>query len=353
MKKWRYSGFGIRRLLLRLEVCCIGRRLGGLADAAAADFVLRNLADWILRGNRQSVRALITGPVIRDEDGVRPDRGDDHRPERNSPTPCLGDRPLSVLNAQLGCKTRMHLDAWFGILIDERTDAPRLCSGQKLADHTSGCQKQRVLVARVINGGTVISDVESRLAVREVKRPVTLRDRIVASALEEPRGAWMVNRRARFRIFAVAGPEDAHLPLDLFVGDARVVRDTAFAGDAQFVENLARAAEGEAARPTQRGRQVLNDAPVLPGLARTLHGLVDLDDAAFDLRDGPFILFVQAARQHDVRVTRRVVEEEINSAEELQPFETPRDEGVVGQRDLRVETDRQQRLDFTAVDLAE
>src|SRR6185369_2357259 len=163
------------------------------------------------------------------------------------------------------------------------------------------------------------------------KRPVAFRDRVVASALEEARRTWMVNGRACFRILAVAGPEDAHLLLDLFVGNARVVSDTALAGDAQLVEDLARALEREATRTTERVREILNDAPVLPRLAGALHSLVDLDHAAFDLCDGAFILFMQAAGQDDVRVTRGVVEKEIDRREELQPFETAGDEGVIWQ----------------------
>ena len=41
--------------------------------------------------------------------------------------------------------------------------------------------------------------------------------------------------------------------------------------------------EGEALLPAQRPGDVLDDAPVLPGLAGRIDRLVDLDDAAFDL----------------------------------------------------------------------
>ena len=67
----------------------------------------------------------------------------------------------------------------------------------------------------------------------------------------------------------------------------------------------------------------------------------------------PFVLLVQAARQHDVRVPGRVVEEEVDRGVELQLLEAARDEGVVRQRDLRVEADREQPLDLAAIDLAE
>ena len=106
-------------------------------------------------------------------------------------------------------------------------------------------------------------------------------------------------------------------------------------------------------RTPERAGDVLDDAPILPRLARTVDGLVDLDDAPFDLRDRPFVLFLQAARQHDVGVPGGVVEEKIDGDVELQLLQTARDEGVVGQRHLRVEADREQPFDFAAIDLAE
>src|SRR5262245_4915567 len=48
---------------------------------------------------------------------------------------------------------------------------------------------------------------------------------------------------------------------------------------------------------------------------------------------------------------RGLVQEEIDRDIELQLLERARDEGVVGQRDLRVEADRQQPLDLARIDL--
>ena len=56
-------------------------------------------------------------------------------------------------------------------------------------------------------------------------------------------------------------------------------------------------------------------------LARAVDRLVDLDDAAFDLRDGAFVLLLQAAGQHDVGVAGRVVQEEVDRDEELELLE--------------------------------
>jgi hypothetical protein len=54
---------------------------------------------------------------------------------------------------------------------------------------------------------------------------------VEARALEQPR---------RPRLLARAGPEDAHLPVDLLVGDARVVGDAAAGGFPQLLEDVAR-----------------------------------------------------------------------------------------------------------------
>ena len=141
------------------------------------------------------------------------------------------------------------------------------------------------------------------------------------------------------RVVAVARPEHAHLPLDLFVSDAGIIGDAVFAGAAELVEDLARLVEREAVRPSQRTGEILDDAPVLPRLAGTVDRLVDLDHASFHLRHRAFVFFVQAARQHDVRVPRRVVEEEIDGGIELELLEAAGNEAAVGQGDFGIETD--------------
>src|SRR4029434_310425 len=128
--------------------------------------------------------------------------------------------------------------------------------------------------------------------------------------------------------------------------------DTAFAGDPKLVEDFARLGEGETGRPAERLRDVLDDAPVLPRLTRTVDGLVDLDDAPFNLGHGAFVFFLQTSRQHGIRVPRRVVHEEVDGGVELELVETTRDEAVVGQRNLWVETDREEPLDLPSIDLA-
>src|SRR5262249_50732963 len=77
MKNSSCCGTPILSSLLRLERRGPCRRGLGAPHAAAADLVLRDLADRVLRGDGQAVRALLAGPVIRDEHGVRADRRDD------------------------------------------------------------------------------------------------------------------------------------------------------------------------------------------------------------------------------------------------------------------------------------
>ena len=74
-------------------------------------------------------------------------------------------------------------------------------------------------------------------------------------------------------------------------------------------------------RPTERAREILDDPPVLPRLARAIDRLVDLDDPPLDLRDRALVLFLQTARQHDIGVTGGVVEEEIDRDVELELLE--------------------------------
>lgn len=174
-----------------------------------------------------------------------------------------------------------------------------------MADHAARGQHQWILGINLLNGWCVFDDVEVRLAVREVKWPLTLRHRVPGMLLEQARCAGMVRRRAR--------PEHAVLALYLFIGDPVIIGDAALRGVTEFVENGARRGEGKPMRPLQRLRHILDDAPVLPRLARAFHGFIDFDDAALSGRDDAFVLLLQRAGQHDVRVARAVVEEEIDS----------------------------------------
>ena len=83
-------------------------------------------------------------------------------------------------------------------------------------------------------------------------------------------------------------------------------------------------------RPLERGGDVLDDAPVFARLAGTVHRLVHLDDAPFDLGHRALVFLVQAAGQDDVGVASGVVEEEVDGGVELELVEAARDERLSG-----------------------
>ena len=58
--------------------------------------------------------------------------------------------------------------------------------------------------------------------------------------------------------------------------------------------------------------QYPDDAPVLTCGAGTFDGLVDFDDAAFNLGNDAFVLFLKRAGQYNVGVLRGLIEKEIN-----------------------------------------
>src|SRR5262245_5469921 len=121
MKNWRYSGFGMV-LLLRLEDRSVWRDAVGLSHAGAAHFVLRDLADRILCRDGQSVCALVSRPVVGDEDRVRTNRRHDHGTQGDRAAARFDGGPVAVVDAELHGEPRMHFDPRLGVLIDQRTD---------------------------------------------------------------------------------------------------------------------------------------------------------------------------------------------------------------------------------------
>ncbi len=79
--------------------------------------------------------------------------------------------------------------------------------------------------------------------------------------------------------------------------------------------------EREPVRPAERLREILDDRQSCARLAGRLDGLVDLDDAAFDLGHRALVLLLQAAGQDDVGVARGVVQEEVDGDVELELLE--------------------------------
>src|SRR5436190_3946692 len=122
MKKCSESGLAMA-LLLRLQHTVVLRRAVGFADFTAAYFVLRDLADRILRGDRHLIRTLFSRPVIRHEYRVRPDRRDHGGAHGQRPATGLDGRPIAGGDTQALREPGMHFDERFRTLLDERTDA--------------------------------------------------------------------------------------------------------------------------------------------------------------------------------------------------------------------------------------
>src|SRR4051812_41012642 len=158
--------------------------------------------------------------MIGNEDRIGTDGRDDLCFERNPSTACFCGCPVPVHDAELCRQPWMHFDSRFAVLLYQGADPARLCAGQELADHATGGQVDRVLLARVVDRRPILGDVETRAAVREVKASAAFGDRVVAIWLEESRRARMVDGAPRAWVFAVARPEDAKLLGDLLVGDA-------------------------------------------------------------------------------------------------------------------------------------
>src|SRR5688572_3700611 len=154
-------------------------------------------------------------------------------------------------------------------------------------------------------------------------------------------------------IIGRTGPKNPVLALDLFIADTEVISDAGARGHAQLVENLLWVGKGEPMRPVQRLRNVLNDTPIFPRFTGTLHGLVNLDDAALGGCDYAFVFFLQRTGQDHIRIMRAVIEEEIDHDVEFQLLKHAPDKIIVRQRDNRVEAYRQEPGDFAAIDLAE
>src|SRR4029453_7542547 len=137
---------------MRPSSYCCGSRMAAYSGAASA-FRTRHphtlycgIADRILRRHRQLIGALAARPVIRNEDRVRPNLRHDLRAQRNGSTSGLGRRPIAVRDAQLRREPWMELDTRFRILLNERTDASSLRSGQELTDYTTRRQVDWILL---------------------------------------------------------------------------------------------------------------------------------------------------------------------------------------------------------------
>src|SRR5581483_1978037 len=202
---------------------------------------------------------------------------------------------------------------------------------EKLRYDPAGREEDRVLLVDGLRGRAVLDRVEARAS-------VFVRE---AAALEEPRRAGMIRVRAR--------PEDPLLALDPLPADARVVGAAAGREATQLLEDRARPGEGEEVADAEALGDVAHDAPVGPCLAGRLDRLPDPDDTPLDGRRRALVLLVQRAGQHEVGVARGLGEEEVDRDEEVGSLERLAREALVGQRDERVEAEREEAADLAPV----
>src|ERR1051326_8933371 len=145
------------------------------------------------------------------------------------------------------------------------------------------------------------------------------------------------------------GPENALLIIDLFVGNAVIVRQSSTRSEAQFIENLARLAKRKELAPSETPRQFADDFRIRARIGRRVHGFLDMDYARFHAGGYALFFLLQAAGENDIGVGRGFREEEIDDAKEFQFFE-----GLTGERSFRkrnqwIETDGKQTFDFAGV----
>src|SRR5690606_8936734 len=127
------------------------------------------------------------------------------------------------------------------------------------AHDSSGGEDDGIILIRDLLRRSIASEVKARLSVGEVEGTCPLRDGVVGAGLEEPRSAGVILRRA--------GPENAHLSLDLLPNNAVVVTDPALARDSQLFEDFPWSGKFETVIPAHGTGDVLDDLPVLPGLS--------------------------------------------------------------------------------------
>ena len=144
--------------------------------------------------------------------------------------------PFVPLNeTQASRELRMHFVEQVRTMVHQRSNAARLCAGEEVARHAARGQHQWVFGIGLLNGrGVFDPHVGVRLAIREVKWPLTLRHRVPGILLEQ---AWCTGM-----VCGAVRPEHAVLALDLLIGDPVIVGDAALRGG----RSSSRMAPGEA-----------------------------------------------------------------------------------------------------------
>lgn len=148
-----------------------------------------------------------------------------------------------------------------------------------------------------------------------------------------------------------AGPGDTAALLQAFVGDAVVVVDRPGRRDPQLLEHLTRAREDELVSHSQALSQLAHHPGVGAHPAGRLLRLVVLDHPGLGIRHHALVLGPGGDGEDDVRVGRRLGEEEIELSVELQTVVTGLDRRVVGEGDEGVVADADQAADLLPLHL--
>src|SRR5580698_1350773 len=192
------------------------------SQLARGHFVLGNLAAWIERAMRQPVRASPAGPVVGDEHRIRANRLHHHGLQGDLVATRGHVDPDSVIYLALLGEPGMDFQPWIWILLDETADTARLRAGEILTHDAPSREINWKLRRDRISTIAPFGDDEVVFAIR-MKR---------ASIFEQPGRPGMIERRAR--------PENTHVLVDLFVGDAEIVRSPTARSFAQLIVNVSR-----------------------------------------------------------------------------------------------------------------
>src|SRR5205814_9650380 len=91
-----------------------------------------------------------------------------------------------------------------------------------------------------------------------------------ASVLEKPRCSWVIERGT--------GPKNSHVLVDLFVGDAEIVREPAPRRFAQLFVNIFRGGVRKILPFSEAFREFAIDPAIAFGVPGRVHGFLDMND---------------------------------------------------------------------------
>ena len=199
-------------------------RLLCLADAHGANLELGDVRHGIDGANRQVVGRAVQRPVVGNEHRVGPNRLDHLSVHHDASAAALHFDEVAILHAEFFGEPRMHLAQRLRILVHQPADAARLRAGEEVRDDASGGQDDGILVIRHLRRRPPLDGQEVRLAVGMSELP-----------------AFIQARRSRMPDLGTR-PEHSVVLVDGFPGDAVIVGDAAFRGDAQLLEDVVRRA---------------------------------------------------------------------------------------------------------------